>query len=151
MKEDERILGKDNLQSFNRGIDNGFAAKNIEILGLQKEAIGNKVNVKTGSGESLTDLKLADAAKDQLSQNNSYNNLNIKSDPDSFARQDQFAKAANNSRAAPQTTYTQENGNYKIVNFTKTQDGIELKLEPVSMGKVNIRFEFTAEGKLISQ
>lgn len=147
LKEDERLLGKDNLQSIVKGTNQDINFKNNEVLGLTNEIIGGQVksNSNPNGKESVVDLKLSDASADIQ---NSNNNIVHKNDADQFAKQDNFAKIAQNSRNIPQQTAQQQNeGNYKIVNFTKTPDGIELNLEPTSLGKVRLKFEFNTDGK----
>ncbi len=72
-----------------------------------------------------------------------------KNNADQFAKVDQFGREANTRYAQNQNLQqTQQDGNFRIVNFTKTNDGIELQLDPASMGKVQIKLETSAEGKV---
>lgn len=146
LKEDERILGKDNLQSMVKGANKNISFNNNEVLGLQSQAVGNQVSIKTDSGKNLTDLKLADAVKDQQQQGQT-NVVTHSNDADQSAKQDHFARVALNTRNDNPAQNTQHNANYKIVNFTKTKEGIDLQLDPASLGKVQIKFEFGADGK----
>jgi hypothetical protein len=149
-KEDERILGKDNLQNMVKETKDNFSTKNNEVLGLQNQTIAGQAKTNSNGQENLASMKLVDATQDKVAQDNINNALPNKYDPDQFAKQDQFAREATNSRPTTQsqTTQAQSDGSYRVVNFTKTSDGIELKLEPVSMGKLQIKFEVNAEGKM---
>ena len=147
--EDGRPLGKDNLQGLVNTADKDASDKNLEILGKsdsgdsnfkegllsdrQQAQLGSDLGSGTKIGANASEAKLQDFDFN-LSAKNSQDISSLKSEA-----------------AAVTKTYTPkiiaDDTGYKIVNIVKTESGLELKLHPESLGKLQVKIDVTPEGK----
>ncbi|MDX1950420.1 MAG: flagellar hook-length control protein FliK [Rickettsiales bacterium] len=138
-KQDERILGQDNLESWAVSKKNDYLNKAIDIINNStRNPFGLPQNALISEGQSKI-------------QNDSGVTLNssLYADGESL-----FNKHIDNTQAKISDTKSELANreinfeqNYKIASFSKGKNSIELHLEPAHLGKVNIKFDFSAEGK----
>jgi Flagellar hook-length control protein FliK len=127
-KVDPRILGKDNLQTAVAATNNKGAQVVTNLLEDNKSLFENKIlATKAASADyDITGSRIT-----------GYDNL---------TRNILDGKLAVINPAAVRAS-TAEAGAYGIAKINKGTNKIEITLEPAALGKVDIRFDFTSDGK----
>lgn len=135
-KRDERILGQDNLESLVNDSKQNYLNKAVEILsnnsrnpfGLPDTAFVNDNRISDkGVIEGNNSLFRADS-ETLFGKNSDIGNKVI-------------AKADDLFRTAL------SEAQYKVAHISKNKNVIDLHLEPAHLGKVQIKFDFGAEGR----
>lgn len=129
-KADPRLLGKDNLQKAVTNSDDRSMQTVTSMLGGNKSLFEDKM----GAAKSITGE--ADFMGSKYVGIDQMNRANIDS---------RFASL--NNTAVVKYTSAEAPGQYGIAKINKSNGRIEVVLEPASLGKVEIKIDFHADGK----
>jgi hypothetical protein len=129
-KADPRLLGKDNLQKAVNNSEDRSMQTVSSMLGSNKSLFEDKMNsAKAMSGEGdFMGSKFA--GLEQMGKSHIDNRF-----------------AALNNTAVVKYTSAEAPGQYGIAKINKSNGRIEIVLEPASLGKVDIKIDFHADGK----